>query len=134
MQVNSSHGKISVTAWAVGKVLCIQQAMGLTEKPLIQPVPNPLFLFCFVFCSAYLPSIPMSLEFRIFSALGINNIALCVCTTALLLICNALSKTPCSHPLLQVLDQRPPFPWGTLAQWLTPSLKVLSKWFTYIYM
>lgn len=32
MQVDSSHGKISVTAQDVGKVLCMEQALELAEK------------------------------------------------------------------------------------------------------
>lgn len=39
-------------------------------------------------------------------------------------------KSPCSHILCQVLFQRPPLPWSPLDQWLVPSPKVLSKWFT----
>lgn len=96
-QVNSSHGKTSVTAQAVGSLVC-SKALGLAKKLLIQSFSNPLFLF--VFCSLYLPSIAMSQGFWIFSAPEINYIALCICINALLLICNALSKTPCSHILL----------------------------------
>lgn len=68
--------------------------------------PPHYSLFCFVFYSPYLSSIPMSLEFEIVSAPGLNYIyiRLCIFTNALLSIWNALSKTTCSHILPQVLD------------------------------
>lgn len=91
-QVNSSHGKICTSAWAVGNDLCIEQALELLEKSLIWSMPNPWYFLNFVFCFPELTSIQTSLEFWIVSAPGVNYMPLCILIKCLSGVCNAFVK------------------------------------------
>lgn len=130
----------SLSASAVGKIVH-STGLGTSRKfPYIVCAQSiVLVLFCFLFSIFTLRSTESGILdiYCSRNKLYICTICICtlyICTKVLLLIWNALSKTPCSYTLHQVLDQRPRFPWSTLTQFLSPSLKVLSEWFTYIHM